>query len=477
MARETFTAGRIERFRCPPGKPQAFLWDARTPGLALRVTAQGARAFVFQSRLKDGGALRITIGEPASWTIPKAQEEARRLQGLIDRGHDPRIERAATVARHAAEREAAKVERAKREVSGLDAWAVYCADRRDAWGARNHVDHLRMAAAGGAERKRSREKLTKPGPLFALLDRPLAALDALAVEEWVARETRTRPAFAALGFRHLRAYVNWCAEHPEYRGIVHADACKSRRAREKLVRPKANDDALQREQLAPWFAEVRKLSPAMAAYLQVLLLTGCRAGEALDLRWADVDFRWQSLRIRDKVEGERIIPLTPYVAGLLRELKMRNDRRPDPPRRIRRDPEADAAFARDWRPSPWVFVARLQSGERMKDASHAHKRALAAAGLPRVTLHGLRRSFGTLAEWVECPVGIVAQIQGHKPSEGHKPSAIAEKHYRVRPLDLLRLWRQRIEAWILGEAGIEQPQDEQAAKPVPLRVVGAADAA
>jgi hypothetical protein len=40
---------------------------------------------------------------------------------------------------------------------------------------------------------------------------------------------------------------------------------------------------------------------------------------------------------------------------------------------------------------------------------------------------------------------------------GHAPSATAEKHYRVRPLDLLRMWHTKIEAWILTEAGIEQP--------------------
>jgi integrase len=74
------------------------------------------------------------------------------------------------------------------------------------------------------------------------------------------------------------------------------------------------------------------------------------------------------------------------------------------------------------------------------------------AGLPPVSLHGLRRSFGSLSEWVECPVGIVAQIQGHKPS------ATAEKHYRVRPLDLLRLWHTKIEKQILDFAGIEQPE-------------------
>lgn len=43
---------------------------------------------------------------------------------------------------------------------------------------------------------------------------------------------------------------------------------------------------------------------------------------------------------------------------------------------------------------------------------------------------------------------MVAQIQGHKLS------AIAEKHYRHRPLDLLRSWHDRIEMWILKQAGI-----------------------
>jgi len=67
-------------------------------------------------------------------------------------------------------------------------------------------------------------------------------------------------------------------------------------------------------------------------------------------------------------------------------------------------------------------------------------------------MHGLRRSFGTLCEWVEMPAGIAAQIMGHKPS------ATAEKHYRRRPLDLLRMWHTKAEAWILNEAGIAQPE-------------------
>ncbi len=65
-----------------------------------------------------------------------------------------------------------------------------------------------------------------------------------------------------------------------------------------------------------------------------------------------------------------------------------------------------------------------------------------------MTLHGLRRTFISLAEWVEIPTGVVAQIVGHAPS------ATAEKHYKVRPLDLLRMWHSKYEAWILEQAGI-----------------------
>ncbi len=83
------------------------------------------------------------------------------------------------------------------------------------------------------------------------------------------------------------------------------------------------------------------------------------------------------------------------------------------------------------------------------------------ADIPHVSIHGLRRSFGTLAEWVEAPVGVVAQIQGHKPS------AIAEKHYRRRAIDLLRMWHVKIESWMLNEAGIEIPQENSP----PLKVV------
>lgn len=432
MAKQRFTTPRLEAFTCPDGKAQAFMWDSMAPGLGFRVTANGSRAFIFQSRL-DGQTIRMTVGDPRSWAIDAAQSEARRLQGLVDQGKDPRQEKAATIATEQAERAAAKADKRRLDVMGLDVWADYCKARQRAWSLRNHADHLAFANAGGEKRKRAKGD-TIPGPLHSLLNRPLAQIDSEAVRQWVEREAATRPARALLGFRLLRAFINWCSEDDTYSSLVRPDACKPKKTRQALPKVAAKDDCLQREQLALWFAEVRKQSNSViSAYLQALLLTGARREELLDLQWTDVDFQWKKLTIRDKVEGERTIPLTPFVAQILAPLPRRQ--------------------MHNGQPNPWVFSSPQAATGRLQDPRINHNKALQAAGLPHLTLHGLRRSFGTLAEWCEVPVGIVAQIQGHKPS------ALAEKHYSVRPIDLLRRWHTKIEAWILVQADIELKAD------------------
>jgi integrase len=462
-----FTRASVQGAQCPVGRGQAFYRDTEQPSLMLRVTANGSRSFIFEQRLA-GKTVRVTIG-PATMQIRASKDrngkplsvgadsEAARLAGLVSQGIDPRVDRATLIATQQAQRESARKERVKLEVSGLDAWCAYFEDRRPYWGERNYNDHLGMVASGGLPtRKRSSRELTKPGILRSLLDRPLASVDVEAIDEWVSRETTIRPTRTALAFRMLRAFLNWCAEHPEYRTIACTAAHQSRRTREKLARKASKSDVLEKEMLRGWFAEVCRLSPAMSACLQVMLLTGCRPGEALALKWEDVDFQWQRLILRDKVEGERVIPLTPYICSLLRELRRQGSIRPELPRRLKKVPTAEEDHEL-WEPSSWVFVARLRTGERVTDPSHSHRRALIAAGLPHISLNGLRRSFGTLVEWVEVPVGIVAQLQGHKPS------ATAEKHYRVRPIDLLRLWHTRIEEWVLKQTDVSigTPHSEQ----------------
>lgn len=420
------------------------MWDVTAPGLGLRATPAGKPAYVFQSvyQSKD---LRITIGSPAAWSIPDAQAKARELQRLIDEGKDPRdLKRDALAAQ--AEKQAAaaaKVEADKAAALTVgEVWAAYIELRRPFWGELHYRDHIDKAKAGGlpSGRRGGGKQLTKPGPLAALMPLALKDLDQATIERWAANEGKTRPSSARLAWRLLTVFLTWCAEQAEYAALLpDKNPAKTKKAREALGKAGTKSDVLQREQLAAWFAAVQQIqNPVIAACLQMMLLTGARPGEVLALRWEDVNTQWKGISIRDKVEGTREIPATPYMLHLLAALPRRNE---------------------------WVFSSPTSASGCLTEPNNPHTRACKAAGLEGLTLHGLRRSFASLTEWLEVPAGVVAQIQGHKPS------ATAEKHYKVRPLELLRVHHERIEAWVLEQAGIVF--DAKAA-PGALRVVQAA---
>ena len=82
MAKISFTSGRVQDFKCPPDKQQAFLWDSVTEGLGLRATA-GSKNYVFQGKLA-GQAIRIKIGGLDRCTIDDARKEARTCSGLTE---------------------------------------------------------------------------------------------------------------------------------------------------------------------------------------------------------------------------------------------------------------------------------------------------------------------------------------------------------------------------------------------------------
>ena len=127
------------------------------------------------------------------------------------------------------------------------------------------------------------------------------------------------------------------------------------------------------------------------------------------------------MTIKDKIEGLRTIPLTPYVSKLLWDLPHRNE---------------------------WVFSSPAAKSGHLTDPHSGNYKICEITGIT-MTLHGLRRSFASLCEWIEMPAGIAAQIQGHAPQ------GVREQNYIRRPLDLLRMWHVKIEAWVLDQSGIK----------------------
>lgn len=433
MAKIAFSAGRVAGFKCPPDKTQAFLWDITAPGLGLRLTTSGQPSYIFQGRYQ-GKSVRLTIGSPRVWSIPQAQEKSRELQRQIDEGRDPREIKAEITAADVAKREADR----RIELTVGEVWNVYLAERKPYWSDVHYGDHLRKAATGGEPYKRC-TGVTISGPLFPLMELPLRELNAPIVEAWAANEAKTRPTSARLALRLLRTFLGWCEEQPGYASLMPAkNQANTKRSREALGKANKRKGALQREQLKPWFEAVRNIrNPYISAYLQVLLLTGARPGEILTMKWENVNAKWKGVTIRDKIDRvirERTIPMTPYMAHLIGNLRRINC---------------------------WVFASPTSESGHLSEPNDPQTTACKVAGIGALTLHDLRRSFKSASEWLDIPNGVRQNIMGHVARS-------TDEDYTIRPLDLLRIHHEKIEAWILEQAEVTF---DAHAEPGALRVV------
>jgi integrase len=466
------THGLLERATCPSDKAFVLIKDADKKGLRLRVTKAGGKHWQFEARV-NGKLFSRALGEWPAVSISDAKEEAHRLRGLTEKRIDPReIERTAQEEAETLRRQEEAAQEAKRlrekaeSVTVGEVWSQYLAERKPMWGELHYKDHERLARAGGVKAKRGTagRGVTIDMPLYPLMALRLADLTAPKVEAWAAAEAKTRPTSARLAWRLLKVFLNWCAEQPEFASILPAsNAAATRKSREALGRSKPKTDALLREQLPAWFSAVRGLpNQTIAAYLQIMLLTGARPTEVLELRWEDVNTQWRGITIRDKVEGDRLIPLTPYASHLMAGLPRRNEWVFASTRTVSMDSKNVQRRQRrandNGAPLSVASIIQTSASGHITEPREQHARACQVANVEHLTLHGLRRSFKSLSEWVEVPVGVVAQIMGHKPS------ATAEKHYTVRPLDLLRLHHERIEAWILEQAGVTFEEQATTAK-------------
>jgi integrase len=431
---QDLTAGLIERLTCPADKLQAFMRDTKAPGLRVRVTAAGAKSFVFEAKL-NRQTIRRTIGDVRAWSIEAARNEANRLRVTLDGGTDPREVERDRLATQAAIKAASTAQ----AVTVGDVWPRYLVEgkpkRKNAFKPRYRADLEAMASPGGEKKKRG-EGNTRPGPLFPLLALALSQVNEDNLKSWYDREALTGQHQAARALMMFRGFMRWCSAKLEYRTLIDRDAGKAAAIVEALPSNTRRTDALEAAQVPGWWAGVEQLNNRTASvYLRGLLLTGARREEMAALKWSDVDFQWRKLTIADKVDATRVIPLTPYLAQQLATLPRINE---------------------------FVFASTGKAG-RIADSRASHAKAMQSAGIGSLTIHGLRRSFSLLGESAGAPAGAIAQVMGHKPS------ATAEG-YRPRSIDALRPYLAQIEAHILEQARVTF--DAKAA-PGALRVVAA----
>ena len=413
-----FTTAKLNQCTCPTNKEYFIYWDETVKGLGLKVYPSCKKTFLFQTRL-GGKVLKISLGIFPTFTIDQARQKAKELDVMCSQGVDPRLEKKKLIERNELEIKQNK----RKKLLFKDVWLSYLTSNKPRWRERTYKDHIRLASGNNEITTGKKKLLSKPQPIYALLDIPVNELSSDLLTDWLSLENISRPTSAALSFRLVRACLNWAEEQSLYAGLLPDKSIHSKKVKQVVAQTKAKKDCLQKEQLSAFFKEVRDLpNPYISAYLLITLITGARRNEIATLKWCDVDFKWNTLQISDKIDNEgRTIPLTPFVKILLEGLVRHNE---------------------------YVFYSEKSATGYIVEPTKSLKNAALNAGIEDLSIHGLRRSFKTLSEWVSLPSGIVAQIAGHKPS------GTEEKHYTVRPIDLLRKWHTFYEEWMIKEANI-----------------------
>src|SRR5262245_21491962 len=89
MAR--ITKATVENIK-PPAVGQKFVRDSELRGFALRVTANGAKSFIWEGRV-SGVNRRMTLGPYPALSVQAARDEAFARKADVARGLDPVRER------------------------------------------------------------------------------------------------------------------------------------------------------------------------------------------------------------------------------------------------------------------------------------------------------------------------------------------------------------------------------------------------
>jgi integrase len=133
--------------------------------------------------------------------------------------------------------------------------------------------------------------------------------------------------------------------------------------------------------------EAQNGNPSAAQAILFLFLTGCRKGEALTLRWSDVDFDGKCLRLPDSKSGAKLIPLGDPAIKLLKSI-----------------PRVEKC--------PFVFVGD-RPGKHLVGLQKAWKRVKKAAKLDDLRLHDLRHNFISIGASAGESLYILGRVAGH----------------------------------------------------------------
>ena len=332
-----------------------FIWDEELPGFGLRVLPSGRKRYIIQYRA-GRRSRRISLGPSAVLTCEQARSRAITIIAATKNGDDP-------AARRDADRRAITVKE--------------LAERFE----KEHIDlRLKPSTAKGYKRMLERFVLPRLG------------------KHRLTEVTRADIAQLHHDLRHIAYDANRCLEMiskmfnlAEMWGL-RPDGSNPRKHIKKYPEEK-RERFLSPAELKRVGEVLREMEqegielPSSIAAARLLILTGCRLGEIMNLKWGHVDIAGKALRLRDSKTGAKVVHLGQPAGEVLEKIE-----------RIEGN--------------PWVIVG-TKPGARLTDLQPFWQRVRARAGLKDVRIHDLRHTFASTAVASGQGLPMIGKLLGH----------------------------------------------------------------
>ncbi|MDE0241447.1 MAG: tyrosine-type recombinase/integrase [bacterium] len=321
------------------------VWDSRTRGLGVRVRPSGYRAFVYLDIRDDSSGRRHTLGPAETLTVEQARTLCRGIEGgsADDRKQSPTLQDfVATV------------------------WKTE-----------------RQARCKPSTRRRHNISLrTQLLPMFGHMR--LDRISRRNVNRWFDRYSAQAPGGANYTLDLLRQIMN----HAKLHGHVPTNPATGirRNPRRKFNRFLSREELSRLHDMLAVLETERPSRRVWADIVRLLLLTGCRCGEIINLKWDEVAA--DALELGDSKTGPRKVYLNSEARFI-----------------IARQPRSDSLHVF---PSP-RHPSRPVGGTR--DFWHRLRKR---AGIEDVRLHDLRHTFASYAVVQGVPLPTVARLLGHR---------------------------------------------------------------
>ncbi len=387
--------------------------DSELKGFLLRVQPSGAMSYYFSYRNEEGKRQRYRIGNSESLSPVQARDQAILLSARVVAGDDIQAEKKR-------ERKAARLAKSR----NLDGFLRH---KYEPW-----ATSQRKSGLATVQRIRSN--------FLHVMNRPLREINLWVIEKWRSEQLKSGKANTTIN-RDVAALKACLSKAVEWEVLDQNPLHKLRPIRtDKLSRARyltvEEERALRRalhdrnEQLCQqrksgndWrrqrhIADLPDLSAqTFADYLQPMTLltlnTGLRRGEALQLKWTDVDLGQQKVVIRGdnaKSGKTRYVPLNDEALTTLQLWKT------------------------DLEASDWVFPGH--NGARLNSIKTSWKSVLQKAAIHDFRWHDLRHHFASRLVMKGVDLNTVRELLGHSDlsmtlryahlSPEHKADAVAK---------------------------------------------------